>query len=191
MDLGLINRITLSDGTVYEHERYEGIWEEIGKIQRKMSELEPGTARYEKLARRAANRYQRMANLRQNELRHVAKEIAEGHEMVAMEDIDIKKLVQKERGRGIRRSQYSASWGNFGKIMDSAAEAASTAVVRVDPRGTSQKCSGCGQLVEKDLSVRVHKCPFCKLEMDRDLNASINILAAGRAALASSHRLRG
>ena len=75
--------------------------------------------------------------------------------------------------------------------MHPAAEASSTVLVEVDPRGTSQNCSGCGQYVAKDLSVRVHDCPFCGLVLDRDVNAAINILAAGRAALASSHRLRG
>lgn len=52
-------------------------------------------------------------------------------------------------------------------------------------------CSGCGRIVAKDLSVRVHDCPYCGLIIDRDLNASINILAAGRAASASSRELRG
>ncbi|MDO9518085.1 MAG: zinc ribbon domain-containing protein, partial [Methanosarcinaceae archaeon] len=30
--------------------------------------------------------------------------------------------------------------------------------------------------VPKSLSVRTHKCPYCGLEMDRDINAAINIL---------------
>ena len=187
IDLGLINRATLSDGKVYEHDRHEDIWKEIKKIQRKMSELEPGTARYEKLARRLHNRHQRIENLRTNELRHVAKEIVENNSVVVIEDIEIIKLIQKERGKGIHRSQYSASWGRFVIILYSAAEAASTIVIEIDPRGTSQICSGCGQTVAKDLSVRVHDCPFCGRVLDRDLNAAINILAAGRAALASSH----
>jgi hypothetical protein len=33
-----------------------------------------------------------------------------------------------------------------------------------------------GKLVQKDLSVRVHSCPFCGLVLDRDHNAAINIL---------------
>ena len=68
---------------------------------------------------------------------------------------------------------------------------ASTALVKVNPYGTSQKCSRCQHIVAKGLSVRVHECPYCGLVMDRDLNASKNILAAGRAALASSHNMRG
>ena len=53
-------------------------------------------------------------------------------------------------------------------------------VVFVDPRGTSQRCSGCGEVVVKSLSVRVHVCPFCGLVLDRDLNASRNVLEIGR-----------
>jgi len=48
---------------------------------------------------------------------------------------------------------------------------------------TSQICSGCGQIVQKDLSVRIHECPHCGLVMDRDLNASLNILRRGDRGL--------
>ena len=53
-------------------------------------------------------------------------------------------------------------------------------VVFVDPRGTSQRCSGCGEAVVKALSDRVYECPHCGLTLDRDLNASRNILEIGR-----------
>ena len=49
----------------------------------------------------------------------------------------------------------------------------------VDPRGTSQVCSGCGAVVGKDLSVRIHRCPWCGLAIDRDVNAARNILKRG------------
>ncbi|MDX2140320.1 MAG: zinc ribbon domain-containing protein, partial [Chloroflexota bacterium] len=41
---------------------------------------------------------------------------------------------------------------------------------------TSQTCSGCGVIVEKDLSVRIHDCPHCGVQLDRDVNAARNIL---------------
>ena len=59
------------------------------------------------------------------------------------------------------------------------AESAGKKVVFVNPRNTSQICSGCGAIVKKSLSVRVHKCPSCGLEIDRDVNAAINILRLG------------
>ena len=47
-------------------------------------------------------------------------------------------------------------------------------VVPVNPRGTSQKCSGCGSVVKKKLSERRHVCA-CGLTLGRDHNAGINI----------------
>ncbi|AKB76628.1 Mobile element protein [Methanosarcina horonobensis HB-1 = JCM 15518] len=46
----------------------------------------------------------------------------------------------------------------------------------------------CGMLVEKDLSERIHNCPFCGLSIDRDLNASINILRLGLQSVRKTDR---
>lgn len=58
-------------------------------------------------------------------------------------------------------------------------------VVLVDPRNTTQLCSRCDLLVRKELSDRIHNCPFCGLVMDRDQNAAINILRLGLQSLAA------
>lgn len=52
-------------------------------------------------------------------------------------------------------------------------------IMKVPPEYTSQMCSGCGSIVKKDLSVRIHSCPHCGLVIDRDINAAINILNRG------------
>ena len=57
------------------------------------------------------------------------------------------------------------------------AESAGVEVVEVDPRGTSQQCSGCGVKVPKGLWVRTHCCVQCGLVLHRDENAARNILA--------------
>jgi putative transposase len=59
-------------------------------------------------------------------------------------------------------------------------------VVQVNPRNTSQMCSGCGGVVEKELSVRVHACRGCGLTLDRDHNAARNILALGLQTLSAT-----
>jgi putative transposase len=63
------------------------------------------------------------------------------------------------------------------------AEYAGRECVLVDPGGTSQECSGCGEEVPKDLSVRVHECAHCNCVLDRDLNASLNIVSRWLARL--------
>ena len=60
-------------------------------------------------------------------------------------------------------TKYKAEWA--GKIVDF-----------VDPRGTSQNCCYCGNVVRKDIWERTHSCPFCGLVIDRDYNSQIVIL---------------
>ena len=55
--------------------------------------------------------------------------------------------------------------------------------VPANGQGTSDVTYIWATTVKKDLSVRVHSCPVCHLEIDRDLNAAINILAVGLHSL--------
>jgi len=80
----------------------------------------------------------------------------------------------------LAKSIQDAGWGRFVGMLRYKEEETGGRVVFVDPRGTSQRCSGCGEVVVKSLSVRVHMCPFCGLVLDRDLNASRNVLEIGR-----------
>ena len=57
-------------------------------------------------------------------------------------------------------------------------------LIKVDPRGTSQRCSGCGELVPKKLSERIHCCQNCGLILDRDENAARNIQTLGQSVKA-------
>jgi putative transposase len=47
---------------------------------------------------------------------------------------------------------------------------------------------GCGQIVKKELSGRIHSCPYCGLTLDRDHNAAINIMRLGLQSLQNSGR---
>jgi putative transposase len=62
-------------------------------------------------------------------------------------------------------------------------------VEALPPAYTSQDCSGCGERVEKSLSVRTHVCPSCDLVLDRDENAALNMLRAGQARQARTQRV--
>jgi len=77
-----------------------------------------------------------------------------------------------------------ASWGMFRQLLENKAESAGRQVIAVAPHYTSQKCSSCGEYVQKSLSVRTHVCPFCGYIADRDENAARNILQRGLQVLA-------
>ncbi len=78
----------------------------------------------------------------------------------------------------LAKSISDAAWNQLIQFTTFKAEEAGRRVVLVDPRNTSKMCSYCGILVEKKLSERVHKCT-CGLTINRDLNASFNLLRLG------------
>lgn len=78
----------------------------------------------------------------------------------------------------LAKSISDAAWNQLVQFTSSKAEEAGRCVVKINPRNTTKVCSRCGVLVHKELSDRVHNCT-CGLTIDRDLNASFNILRLG------------
>ena len=76
---------------------------------------------------------------------------------------------------GLNRVIQDIGWYKLGKFMGERA-----VVHKVDPKYTSQKCSECGQVSKDNRKTQSKfKCMSCNLEMNADINASINILASG------------
>jgi putative transposase len=88
------------------------------------------------------------------------------------------------RKAGLNKGIQDAGWHHFLNVLAYTAACAGKRVEAVSPADTSQNCSGCGERIPKDLSVRTHVCTNCGLVLDRDLNAAKNILWRGQ-------RLRG
>jgi putative transposase len=79
------------------------------------------------------------------------------------------------KNKHLSQSAHDARLGLFTEFLHSKAESAGCMVMVVNPKNTSQACSGCGVIVPEALSVRVHHCPHCNLVLDRDENAARNI----------------
>jgi putative transposase len=78
------------------------------------------------------------------------------------------------------KSVHDAGWSQFVSILSRKAEEAGRTLVKVNPAGTTQRCSACGEHVPKTLAQRVHDCPACGLVVGRDLNAALNVLRLGQ-----------
>jgi putative transposase len=81
----------------------------------------------------------------------------------------------------LAKSLNDAGWGAFLTILAYKAACAGRRIVGVHPAYTSQRCSGCGVLVYKGLSVRWHAGPDCGTSLHRDHNAAKNRERAGQA----------
>lgn len=180
IDLGLTSFATLSDGTSIENPRYfrhaEG---QLAVRQQRLARRKrdsKGRRRAKLLVGKAH------AHVRQQRLdfaRKLACLLYASYDLVAYEDLNIRGMVRGSFAKSIN----DASWGLFIHALNCKAASAGRWAVPVNPRGTTIDCSGCGERVPKDLSVRVHACPQCGLTICRDVNAARNVLALGRSAV--------
>jgi putative transposase len=125
-----------------------------------------------------AKKHQKVKRQRRDFHHKTALTLVRTHDVIYLEDLQVANLVQNSK---LAKSISDAGWGQFRTILDGKAAYAGRRVVAVPPAYTSQDCSGCGERVEKSLSVRTHSCSSCGLVLDRDENAARNIQWAGQA----------
>jgi putative transposase len=187
IDLGLYNLAAFSDGTVYDNTKlFDRTASEMAKIQRKMSECDPDSDESRKYKRRLSHLLEHYNNKMRDEMHKRSTEIVRSYSIIILEDISVKELIASYHTSAGRRSQYASAWKILVGMIEYKAEESGVQVIFVDPRNTSQICSRCGFYVRKNLGVRVHSCPACGLQIDRDINAAINILNRGLGMQASS-----
>jgi putative transposase len=178
IDVGLESFATFADGSKIANPRH-GRRGHIGvtTAQRTVSRRRRGSTRRRKAVNGLARERQREARRRRDFHHKTARVLVDQFATIAVEDLQTANLVRRGGAykRGLNRSIHDAGWRQFVDILSSKAEEAGCQVVKVDPRRTSQACSGCGSIVMKALSVRTHDCPDCGLVLDRDHNAALNI----------------
>jgi len=183
IDLGLKTFAFLSDGSKIDRERWmKRDADDIARLQRKKELLPLGSPERQKAVHALQHAYQRAKNRRSNFAHQASHGLVNTYQFMAFEALDIQDM-QSEGKRVINRNIADVAWGQFVNNVSYKAEKAGRKVVFVNPRGTTQECSGCGARVRKDLSVRVHDCPHCGLKLDRDWNAARNILGRGLASV--------
>jgi putative transposase len=176
VDVGLEVFATLSTGERVENPRFLRASEEVlARRQRSLARKRRGSNSRREAKRLVARVHEHIRNQRLNFARKLACDLFSRFDLVAHEDLEIARMV---RGN-LAKSIHDAAWGQFLRALRDKAESAGRWCVPVDPRGTSQRCSGCGRTVVKDLSEREHRCDDCGLVLHRDENAALNIEALG------------
>ncbi len=179
VDVGLSSFATLSTGEKIENPRYFRKAEELlAERQRELARKKRGSASRKRAKALVARAHEKIRNQRLDFVRKLVVSLYSRFDIVAYEDLAISRMVHGNLSKSI----MDAAWGLFGRALACKAEGAGKWAVAVDPRGTSQRCSRCGEVSKKTLSDRVHLCA-CGPPMDRDHNAAVNIEALGLSAL--------
>jgi putative transposase len=116
---------------------------------------------------------QHIANQRRDFHHREAAKLVRAYDSIAYEDLQTANMVKNHH---LAKSIHDAGWSQFLSTLSFKAVGAGKRVEVVSPAYTSQRCSGCGVLVAKGLSVRWHCCPDCGVSLHRDHNAAMNIL---------------
>ncbi|MDE2936480.1 MAG: transposase [Chloroflexota bacterium] len=180
LDMGVLSRITTSDGESIERRSLDR--EDIARKQRRLSACKKGSIRFRRKRRILANAHDRARIRDRNRCHEITTDLVRRFGFIALEELDKKKMTRSggARKRGLNRSIMEQSWGRITQQLIYKAESAGRQLVFVDPRNTSQRCSSCGAMVKKGLDDRRHLCG-CGLDLDRDHNAALNILAKALA----------
>ena len=201
IDLGLHNLVATNTGQILgDLEPLKRTEKKIRLTQRDLSRKKKGSHRRAKQKGLLQKQHSRMHRSKMQELHKISKFLVNTHDVVCVEDLEIKEMLSKENRkpsvmspaakRGTRRNIGLASWGELVRQIAYKAESAGKHLVKVDPRGTTQQCSGCGGYPPKPLQLkdRTYSCTHCGMVKPRDENAGINIRQRGLVLLAKMNQ---
>jgi putative transposase len=181
IDLGLTHFAVLSDGRKIGNPRFLRRAERrLKKAQRALSRKAKGSSNREKAVVKVARAHARVADARRDFAHKLSAQIIRENQTVVVEDLCVKGLARTK----LAKSVHDAGWSQFVGMLAYKAARHGRLFVRIDRWFPSSKmCSACGAVAESmPLDVRTWTCS-CGAVHDRDVNAAINILAAGRAVI--------
>lgn len=181
VDLGVKTLATLSDGVIFENPKpYKKSKNKLKKLQRVQSKRFIKCAKnqsnnYNKVSIKIAKIHQKISNIRKDNLHKVTTYLAKNYEEIVIEDLNVSGMIKNHKLASVildggfsefrRQLTYKSEW--YGSIL--------TVVDRFYP--SSKTCSSCGYKKDKlKLSERMYSCTNCGLVLDRDLNASLNLM---------------
>ena len=179
IDLGIKDFVICSDGTVYPNMRFlEKSLRKLKIQQRRLSKKKKDSKNREKQRIKVSKQHKKIKNQRNDYQHKVSRELADKHNTICLETLNVKNMV---KNRKLSKAISDVSWSSFITKLEYNIAENQGKIVKIDPFHPSSKtCSNCGCVKDKLLlSERTYHCEECEFTIDRDLNASINILNVG------------
>ena len=190
IDLGINRLATLSSGEKIPNPQYTRRLEKrLARAQRILSKRKRGSKRWERQRLKVARVQAKIADCRQDHLHKVTTDLVRRFDAIAVEDLSPRNMV---RNRNLAKSLSDVSFGAFRRMLEYKCRWYDKELLVCDRFfPSSKRCSSCGHIVETlPLNIRSWVCPECRAHHDRDHNAAINILGAGRALTARGETVR-
>jgi putative transposase len=144
----------------------------LARAQRKVSRRVKGSNNRLKAIRHLQRIHERIVNRRKDFQHKLSSIYANHYDVIFVEDLQLTNMVKNHK---LACSIMDSSWGAFLQKLEYKCKL----LIKIPARNTTINCSRCGNKVPKSLAVRIHRCNKCNLVINRDYNASINILQKG------------
>ncbi|MEA5540250.1 RNA-guided endonuclease TnpB family protein [Limnoraphis robusta Tam1] len=181
IDLGITSLFTTSDGVkVSNPKHFDKLYKKLRRAQKSLSRKTKGSFNREKARVKVAKIQAKIADSRRDHTHKLTTQLMSENQTIVVEDLAVKNMVKNHK---LARAISDTNWGELVRQLTYKAEWYGRELIKIDRWfPSSKRCSNCGYISEKmPLNVREWDCPKCNSHHDRDINASINILAAGLA----------
>ncbi|MEA5519506.1 RNA-guided endonuclease TnpB family protein [Limnoraphis robusta] len=190
IDLGISSLFTTSDGVkVSNPKHFNKLHKKLRLAQKSLSRKIKGSKNRERARVKVAKIQAKIADCRRDHTHKLTTQLIRENQSIVVEDLAVKNMVKNHK---LARAISDANWGELVRQLTYKASWYGRELIKIDRWfPSSKRCSNCGYIAEKmPLNIREWDCPKCNSHHDRDINASINILAAGLAVSACGATVR-
>ena len=177
IDLGLKEFAITSDGEFFNNPKWLRKSEKrLRKLQKDLSRKKKGSSNRNKTRLKVAKLHEKIANQRKDFLQKLSTQLINENQVIVIEDLKVKNMQQNHK---LAKAISEVSWSEFRRMLEYKANWYGREIIIAPSNyASSQLCSNCGNKSNqtKDLSCRTYICPICGMVMDRDINASKNLL---------------
>ena len=194
IDVGVTHFAAFSTGEFLDNPRkYRGAEKKLKKLQAVLSRKQRRSHHRNKAVQALAKAHRKIRNQRQDFLHKESRKLVNRYQVIVFEDLHIANLIKRPKPKqagdgtylpngaaaktGLNKSIVDAGWSQFVQYCAYKAEWAGRTLVQIDPKYTSQVCSGCSAVVKKTLEERWHRC-VCGCELGRDAANADNCVEA-------------
>ena len=176
LDVGLMHFYTDNRGNKVENPRHLRKSEKaLKRLQRRVNRKKKGSNKRKKAINKLGRKHLKVSRQRKDFAVKLARCVVKSSDLVVFEDLKVHNMVKNHR---LAKSISDVAWRQFFEWLEYYGQVFGKIVITVPPQYTSSECSSCHRIVKKSLSQRTHVCQ-CGLTLDRDENASRNLLAKG------------
>ena len=182
IDVGVKNLVTTSDNETFDNKKVINKYaKSLRHLQRLLAKKIPKSKNYYKCLAKINSIYRKIKNTRKYYLHQISKKLTDTYKIIVTESLSIKRLLETSSSKLSKAIQDASIYELF-RQMEYKSRNKGNLLYQIDQYyPSSQKCARCGNIEKnmKEIDKRMYECTSCGNQLDRDYNASLNIMDEG------------